>query len=129
VVVGADFEPLCPFYIPILFSLCARTIKLYIARAKSCLSTIVDEARPLFIISQIRSSVDNKSISLRLAAVELTVRCLHSFNPADLAKDTRAQTIETIIKVTASDASPDVRKESRKAYDAYTAVLPDRVPE
>jgi hypothetical protein len=109
--------------------LTARTIKLYITRAKACLLTIVEEVRPPSILSQLRHSVGSKSVTLRLAATELTASCLNSFNPTDLAKETRAKDIENIIKVTASDANPEVRKVSRTVYEAYNTLLPDRVPE
>jgi hypothetical protein len=127
--VGTDFEPLCPLYIPVLLSLCTRTIKLYVSRAKACLLTIVDEVRPPSILSHLHHSVDSKAATLRLAVVELTSASLNSFNPSDLAKDARARDIEAIIKATASDANPDVRKSSRKAFEAYITVLADRVPE
>jgi hypothetical protein len=66
---------------------------------------------------------------LRLIAAEVAEACLQHFNPRDLAKEARVKDIETIIRITAKDANPDVRKASRKVYEAYKAVLAERVPE
>jgi hypothetical protein len=126
---NSELEPLCPVYVPVLLGLTTRTVKLYISRSKACLLTIVTETRPLYIIGQLRQSSEDKSISLRLAATELILSCLNDYNPADLAKDSRARDIESIIKTTARDANTDVRKASRKAYEAYSVVLADRVSE
>ena len=53
--------------------------------------------------------------------------CLNCFNPPDLEKDVRARLVEDVIRVTARDASADVRKVSRKVFEAYKALLPRRV--
>lgn len=53
--------------------------------------------------------------------------CLNSFNPPDLEKEARARLIEDVIRVTARDANADVRKVSRKIFEAYKALLPGRV--
>jgi hypothetical protein len=52
---------------------------------------------------------------------------MNCFNPPDLEKETRARDIETIIRIAARDAHADVRKVSRKLFEAYKLLLPSRV--
>ena len=66
-------------------------------------------------------------MSLRLAAAEVMLLCLKSFNPPDLEKESRAKEIEATIRATAVDANADVRKVARKIFDAYKILLPRRV--
>lgn len=124
---GAEFDSICSLFVPVLLGLCARTVKLYVTRARACLLTIVDEAHPPAMISHLRHSMDTKSTSLRLTATEITLACLNSMNPADLAKEARAKDIESVIRAAIGDANSDVRKIGRKAYEAYATVLPNRV--
>jgi hypothetical protein len=52
---------------------------------------------------------------------------MNCFNPPDLEKEGRAQDIESAIRLAARDASADVRKISRKVFEAYKVLLPSRV--
>jgi hypothetical protein len=126
---GTEFDSICSLYVPVLLSLCARTVKLYVSRARACLLTIVDETHPPTMISHLRHSMDTKSTSLRLAVAEITLACLNSMNPADLSKEARAKDIESVIRMAIKDANSDVRKTGRKAYEAYAIVLASRVSE
>jgi hypothetical protein len=124
-----EAEPLCGIYIPPLLGLCTRTGKLYVTRARGCLMSLALEVQPPTLLTHLNSSVANKAVTLRLVAVEVAEACLQHYNPRDLAKEARAKEIETIIKTTAKDANPDVRKASRKLFEAYRAVLSERVSE
>ena len=53
--------------------------------------------------------------------------CLNCYNPPDLEVPARAEDVEAVIKATARDSSADVRKSSRKVFEAYKILLPTRV--
>ncbi|OSD07068.1 hypothetical protein PYCCODRAFT_1474430 [Trametes coccinea BRFM310] len=124
---GRAFEPLIPHYLPTLLTLCSRTNKVMVTRAKGCIHAIIEHTQSPSIIHYLAESTKDKSVSLRLAAAEAVVLCLNSFNPPDLEKEQRAKEIEAIIRVTAVDASADIRKVGRKIFDAYKILLPGRV--
>jgi hypothetical protein len=124
---GVGFDPLLPIFFPILLTLCSRTNKVVIARAKACIFTIVEATQLPSILPYFLPSIKEKSASLRLVAAEGTLMCMNCFNPPDLEKETRARDIEAIIRATARDAHADVRKVSKKLFEAYKLLLPSRV--
>ncbi|ETW80723.1 hypothetical protein HETIRDRAFT_247238, partial [Heterobasidion irregulare TC 32-1] len=124
---GKAFEPLLPLYFPTLLSLCARPNKVFIARAKTGIATIIEQTQLPAILSFLIEPLKDKSVSLRLIAIEGLLACLNCFNPPDLEKESRAREIETAIKITAQDASGDVRKVSKQVFGAYKILLPNRV--
>ncbi|KAI0759826.1 clasp N-terminal domain-containing protein, partial [Trametes elegans] len=124
---GRAFEPLLPYYLPTLLTLCIRTNKVVVTRAKNCIHAIIEHTQSPAILHYLVESVKDKSVSLRLSAAEAVVLCLNTFNPPDLEKESRAKDIEAIIKTTGVDASADVRKTARKIFDAYKILLPGRV--
>ena len=126
-VLGSSFEPLVPHYLPTLLTLCTRTNKVFLNRAKACIAAFVEYTQAPAIIHYSSLSVSDKSVSLRLAAAETMLLCLKGFNPPDLEKEARAKEIEATIRATAVDASADVRKVGRKIFDAYKILLPRRV--
>ncbi|TBU31585.1 clasp N-terminal domain-containing protein, partial [Dichomitus squalens] len=127
IALGSEFEPLIPHYLPALFTLCTRTNKVFLNRAKACIAALVEHTQAISIIHYSFQSISDKSISLRLAAAETMLLCLKSFNPPDLEKESRAKEIEGTIRAAAVDANADVRKVARKIFDAYKILLPRRV--
>ena len=121
------FETLIPHFVPALLTLASRSNKVFIARAKATLMAVVEHCQSPLILPQLRHSINDKSASLRLTAIDLTVACLNCFNPPDLEAPNRAEDIEAIIRATARDANADVRKSSRKAFEAYKILFPSRV--
>ncbi|PIL36065.1 hypothetical protein GSI_01725 [Ganoderma sinense ZZ0214-1] len=124
---GSSFEPLVPHYLPTLLTLCTRTNKVFLNRAKACIAALVEYTQAPAIIHYSSLSISDKSVSLRLAAAETMLLCLKGFNPPDLEKEVRAKEIEATIRATAVDASADVRKVGRKIFDAYKILLPRRL--
>ncbi|CDO69189.1 hypothetical protein BN946_scf185042.g91 [Trametes cinnabarina] len=124
---GRAFEPLIPHYLPTLLTLCSRTNKVMVTRAKGCIHAIIEHTQSPCILHYLAESMKDKSVSLRLAAAEAVMLCLNSFNPPDLEKEQRAKEIEAIIRATAVDANADIRKVGRKIFDAYKILLPGRV--
>ncbi|KAL5485491.1 hypothetical protein ACEPAI_8133 [Sanghuangporus weigelae] len=121
------FEALIPHFVPTLLTLAARSNKIFIARAKACLLAIVENCQSPAILPLLRHAISDKSVALRLTVVDLVVACLNCFNPPDLEAPYRAEDIEVVIRATARDPNADIRKSSRKAFEAYKILFPSRV--
>ncbi|KAK0461420.1 clasp N terminal-domain-containing protein [Desarmillaria tabescens] len=124
---GTSFEPLLPVFFPALLSLCARTNKVFVTRARACILVIIESTQLPSILPYFAHSIKDKSMSLRLAAAEGVLTYMNCLNPPDLEKEVRAREIENLIKATTRDANADVRKTGRKVFDAFKVLLPDRV--
>ncbi|KAG2145952.1 clasp N terminal-domain-containing protein [Suillus bovinus] len=124
---GSLFEPLVSLFMPTLLGLCGRTNKVFTGRAKACILAAIENTQLPSILPYLADSLTQKSASLRLVAAEGVLACLNCFNPPDIERDTRARLIEDIIKLTARDASADVRRVGKLIFEAYKALLPDRV--
>ncbi|KAM6502348.1 CLASP N terminal domain containing protein [Amanita muscaria] len=124
---GSDFEPLLPMFFPSLLSLCSRTNKVVLARAKACVLTIIQSTQLPSILHHLLLHAKDKSSTLRLVVAEGTLTCLTCFNPPDLEKEARAKDVESLIRITAKDAAAEVRRASRDIFEAYKLVLPGRV--
>lgn len=124
---GQSFDPLIPLLLPTVLSLATRTSKLCVARAKACLLLIIEHTLLPSILPHLRTAVSDKSVSLRLVATDAILACMNSFNPPDIEATARAEDIEAVIRSTARDASADVRKSSRRVFEAYKILLPHRV--
>ena len=124
---GHDFEQLIPLFMPTLLNVCGRTNKVVINRARSAILGIIESTQLASILLFFVQNVKDKAATLRLIAAEGTLACLNSCNPPDLEKEARARDIEAVIRGTARDANPDVRKVSRKIFESYKILLPSRV--
>lgn len=125
--IGANIEPLLPLFFPTLLGLCARTNKVFVTRSRTSILTIIETSQSPAILPYLLQSFSDKSVSLRLTAIEGVLACMNCFNPPDLEKEGRAQDIESAIRFAARDANADVRKISRKVFEAYKVLLPSRV--
>ncbi|RDB24796.1 Protein stu1 [Hypsizygus marmoreus] len=124
---GSSFDPLVPVFFPALLSLCSRTNKVVITRARACMTVIIESTQLPSILPLFLQSIKDKSASLRLAAAEGTLTCMNCFNPPDLEKEARARDIEAILRSTARDAQADIRLVGRKIFEAYKLLFPSRV--
>jgi CLIP-associating protein 1/2 len=124
---SSDFEPLLPLFFPSLLSLCARTNKVVVSRAKICIVTIVEVTQLPSILIYLAQSAKDKSPSVRLVVTEVTLSCLKCFNPPDLEKENLSSTIEAIIRSSARDANAEIRKVGKDIFQSYKVLLPDRV--
>jgi hypothetical protein len=124
---GPSFDPLVPLFIPTLLSTCSRPNKVFISRAKSTIQTIIDQTQLISLLPYFVGALRDKSVTLRLIALECLLASVQCFNPPDLEKDVRARDVENAIRLTATDASADVRKVSKHVFDAYKILLPARV--
>lgn len=121
------FERLILSFVPTLLQGCARSNKVFVSKSKACLLAIVEHVQSPLLLPHFRGSVSDKSLSLRLISTELVLACMNCFNPPDLETNSRAEDIEAVIRTTATDASAEVRKCSRNAFEAYKILLPGRL--
>ncbi|KAI0300977.1 hypothetical protein B0F90DRAFT_1917521 [Multifurca ochricompacta] len=91
------------------------------------MQTIIDQTQLISLLPYFVGALRDKSVTLRLIAIECVLACVQCFNPPDLEKDARAKDMESAIKLTSTDASADVRKVSRSVFEAYKILLPARV--
>lgn len=126
-VMGGEFEQLLPLYMQPLLTLCARTNKVVLNRARACIFAIIECSQSASLLTYFLQNIKEKSNTLKVVASEGTLACLNSCNPPDLEKESRAVEIEAIIRATARDAHADVRKISRKLFESYKILLPSRV--
>jgi hypothetical protein len=124
---GHDFDPLMPLFMPTLLNVCGRTNKVVINRARGVILSIIESSQLASVLPYFVQSIKDKAATLRLVVAEGTLACLNSCNPPDLEKEARARDIEIIIRGSARDANPDVRKVSRKIFESYKILLPSRV--
>ncbi|KAF8554713.1 hypothetical protein OG21DRAFT_1496817 [Imleria badia] len=124
---GSSFDPLVSIFFPTLLALCGRTNKVFTSRARACILAIVQHTRLPSLLPHLAEMAKHKSAFPRLTAAESILACLNCFNPPDLEKETRAHVVEHFIKLTARDASADVRKASKDVFNAYKTLMPARV--
>lgn len=123
----SSFAPLVPVFIPTLLSQCMRSNKVFSARGKACIIEIIGSTQLPGILTYLVGSVKDKSVTMRLAAAEAALACLNTCDPDELVKGVRQGEIESIIKATIQDPNSDTRKTSRKMFEAYTILNPDRI--
>lgn len=131
---GALFSPLLPLYLPPLLRLLCRTNKLYISRATATLSRIIDNTRLSDILKYIVSEwkgEGGKSASYRLGAVQATLEMVEVTGEEDGGMkrriERRVEDVEWVVKSGAVDRDAKVRDVSRKVFEVYRAVWPERV--
>lgn len=121
------FEPLISVFLPSLLALCGRTNKVILNKTRKCITNIVEVTQIASTLSYFLPPLSEKSVTIRLVAVEGALACVKCCNPPDLEKETRATEIESFIRKAARDASADIRKVGREIFTAYKILLPDRV--
>ncbi|KZT43520.1 hypothetical protein SISSUDRAFT_977980, partial [Sistotremastrum suecicum HHB10207 ss-3] len=121
----SDFEPLLHVFVPPLLRLCTRTSKVYITRAREALDMITDHTYLAPLIPFLRETCEDKSTSLRVNSIDLLVQAMNKFNPPDLAR--YCIQIEEMICIAATDKDANVREKSRKVFEAYKILWPERL--
>lgn len=124
---GRSFAPLIPLFFPTLVGVCARTNKVFTNRARSCIIAVIRGTQSPSILLCLAESLNSKSSSVRLVAAEGILAYLNCVRPSAINHDTRASLLEGVLKLTALDASLDVRQIGEEIFRAYKALLPGRV--
>lgn len=127
---GAKFEPLIPLYIPAVLKLCTRSGKIYVNRAQNCLKLFAAYCRVPSLVTLLKESIDDKSVTLRFAVTDALHDLLSTSVRDGLPRKGKwVEDVEIIIKTAATDASPETRKMCRRAYVSYAQLWPERVNE
>ncbi|OAX34071.1 hypothetical protein K503DRAFT_803885, partial [Rhizopogon vinicolor AM-OR11-026] len=112
---------------PTLLGICARSNKVFTRRAKACIFTIITHTPSPSILPFLAKSLNHQSTSLRLVAAEGVLTYVKSSDTPIIANDARARLVENVIRVTAEDASADLRTAGKALFEAYRARLPECV--
>ncbi|KAJ8581368.1 hypothetical protein M405DRAFT_925434 [Rhizopogon salebrosus TDB-379] len=120
---GHSFAPLITLFLPTLIGLCARTNKVFTKRAKTCVLAVIQGTQSQSPLPILVRSLAHKSPAVRLVAAEGILAYLN--RPA--VDVTRVRLLEEAIKLTSRDASAEVRKTGTKIFEAYKAILPERI--
>jgi hypothetical protein len=127
---GVKFEPLIPLYIPAVLKLCTRSSKIYLSRAQACLKLFASHCRVPALVSLLKDAVTDKSQTLRISATDALYDLLSTSVRDGLPRTGKwVEDVEYIIRTTARDATPETRKLSRKVFNSYTQLWPERVNE
>ncbi|OJA17941.1 hypothetical protein AZE42_03470 [Rhizopogon vesiculosus] len=108
---------------PTLLELCARSNKVFTRRAKTCIFAVIIHTPSPSILPFLAKSLNSQSTSLRLVAAEGVLTYVKSPITPIVANDA----LENVIRVTAEDASADIRTAGKTLFEAYRARLPDCV--
>lgn len=119
------FEPLVPVFVPTLLLICARTNKVATKRAEKTLYMIARHCRLPSLLPFLRDAARDKSQGLRATATGVMLAVLESTEKERLNR--RVADFEASIKATATDSNPEVRQISKKLFELYIFVWPERV--
>ncbi|GAK64125.1 uncharacterized protein PAN0_004c2334 [Moesziomyces antarcticus] len=122
---GERFEPLVGVFVPTLLQICARTNKVAVKRAEKSLHFIVKHCRPVGVVPLLREAVRDKGQGLRAVAAGTLVAVLECTDRDRLAR--RVADVEAAIRSGATDSNAEVRQISKRLFEQYVAVWPERV--
>lgn len=119
------FEPLVGMFVPTLLLICARTNKIAVKRAEKSLHFIVRHCRAPSVVGYLKEAVRDKSQGLRAVAVGTLVLVLECTEKERLTR--RVGDIEGCIKSGATDSHAEVRQLTKRLFELYVSVWPERV--
>ncbi|OAX43183.1 hypothetical protein K503DRAFT_210722 [Rhizopogon vinicolor AM-OR11-026] len=114
---GPSFEPLVSLFFPSLLRLCAQTSRSFTRRAKACVFAVIRGTQSPSLLPYLAEFLHHKTASLRLVAAEGVLASMNCVNPIHIERHSRI--LEDIIRLTAQDASADVRKAGAEISLAY----------
>jgi hypothetical protein len=127
---GPAYAPLLHTYASHIARLLARTNKLYISRAQDCLTSIARNTRLAALLPYLREAIEDKSGSMRRAAVEVTLAAVQgehmAIDKADLERRYLPD-IEHIVRKAAVDREVKVREAAKAVWQIYRKEWPERV--
>ncbi|EJD36027.1 hypothetical protein AURDEDRAFT_74685 [Auricularia subglabra TFB-10046 SS5] len=122
---GRAFDPLLNHLFDALLKLCLKTSRILVARVQAAIMRVVEETTLPGILSHLREAIKDKNQNLRAVASDAVLLAMNTFAPRDLTA--RVTDVEEIIRSTGRDANPGVRQTSRKIFEAYQILFPERV--
>jgi hypothetical protein len=120
-----NFEPLVSVFLPTVMQLCSRANKIYVARSRAFLEAVTSHTVLTSIIPYLARTCEDKSNTAREVAIDFIFHSLNRFNPPHLIK--YAENVESSVRLTGTDKDAAVRSMSRKVFEAYKILWPDRV--
>ncbi|KIJ26549.1 hypothetical protein M422DRAFT_192044, partial [Sphaerobolus stellatus SS14] len=127
---GPKFEPLVPLFVPSILRLSSRTNKVYVSRAEKTLAMIITYCPLPAIVPQLLIACkESKVVTGRIAGAEGVLRALNKWDWTQNPMKAKIGDIEDMLRLTGKDKDPTVRQLSRKIFDAYKALFPDRLDE
>ncbi|EST05788.1 CLASP N-terminal domain protein [Kalmanozyma brasiliensis GHG001] len=119
------FEPLVPVFVPTLLLICARTNKVAVKRAEKSLHFVIKHCAPPSVVSYLREAIKDKGQGLRAVAAGTLVLVLEHTEKDRLTR--RVADIEACIKSGATDSNPEVRQTTKRLFELYVSIWPERV--
>ncbi|CBQ70986.1 conserved hypothetical protein [Sporisorium reilianum SRZ2] len=119
------FEPLVSVFVPTLLLICARTNKVAVKRAEKSLHFIVKHCRPPSVVAYLKEAIKDKGQGLRAVAAATLEVVLEHTEKERLAR--RVGDIEACIKSGATDSNPEVRQTTKRLFELYVSIWPERV--
>ncbi|SPO32183.1 uncharacterized protein UTRI_02740 [Ustilago trichophora] len=119
------FEGLVAVFVPTLLLICARTNKVAVKRAEKSLHFVVKHCRPPSVVAYLKEAIKDKGQGLRAVAAGTLVLVLEHTEKERLAR--RVGDIEACIKSGATDSNPEVRQTTKRLFELYVAIWPERV--
>jgi len=121
------FESLIPFFIPVLLRLLGRVNKVFTAKGSQALFVILSNCHLPRLLVELHNVISDKSANLRLVASDGVLRCVTEWDWHSGPIRAKVELVEGVIRSTATDSNADVRKTSRKIFETYSELFPERV--
>jgi hypothetical protein len=128
---GFKFEPLISLFIPAVIKITSRPSKVYLSRAQNCLKLFAAYCRSPLLVILLKDALTEKSVSARLVAIDALHDLLSTAVVDGLPKKTMkmVEDVEWIIKTSARDPNPEIRKMARRSFASYTRLWSERLAE
>lgn len=125
---GTAFQPLVQLYLPPLIRLLARPNKVYLKRAKSCLSKIITNCPLPNILPHLRNGLDDKSDECKRSAATAIEQAIDEWDRARW-HERDLELLEVCLRKMAADKDAKVRQTGKKVWAQFQDVWPERVEE
>ncbi|KAF8590933.1 hypothetical protein K439DRAFT_1119805 [Ramaria rubella] len=127
---GLGFEALVPLFVPHILRLSTRTNKVYVTRSQAGVALIIGYCHiPSIMPHLLAACKDSKIVTGRAVAVEGMLRCLNKWDWTQKDIKAKVSDVEEVIKVTGRDKDAAIRQTSRKVFEAYKTLFPERIDE
>lgn len=128
--IGIAFDSLVPLFVPHILRLATRTNKVYVTRSQAGLTLILSYCHIASLIPHLLTACkESKIVTGRAVALEGVLRCLNKWDWSKKEIKAKVGDVEEVIKITGTDKDAGIRQTSRKVFEAYKDLFPDRVDE
>ncbi|KAF8530464.1 clasp N-terminal domain-containing protein, partial [Hysterangium stoloniferum] len=128
--IGLTFDALAPFFISHILRLSNRTNKVYVTRSQASVALIINYCHiPSLISHLLVACKDSKIVTGRVTAVEGILRALNKWDWTQKDIKVKVVDVEEVIRLTGRDKDAGIRQTSRKVFEAYKILFPERIEE